>query len=135
MKDKPIPQKLKSLVRDAIKRHARNIGVSEYLVSINWMFEDKKKEIDDLTTLAEIHVNRRYLKATISIYPSVIDEWKKHGNDSIEQTIAHEISHIATQHMYHMATTIYKDDGEMCDAWETLTERISRMSFNMEKLK
>lgn len=131
MKKSPVPQKLKSLVRDAIKRHVWNMGVSLYQGDIIYMANDEvRTRGGDL--MAEMDVDRRYLKATLKIYPVAIKRWKEDGDDFIEHLVAHETAHIVTQHMMDMATSVYKDDGEMKDAWETLTEIIGRMSLNID---
>lgn len=125
-----VPDKLKALVLDSVKRHAWNIGVSHYVGDILWMEEDKKH--DDTYTHAEMDVDRRYLRATLKLFPIFIELWKTDGNQYVENTIAHEVAHCATAHLYHVATARYCDDGEMQDAWETLTETLSRVSVKLD---
>src|SRR5258707_814799 len=98
-KKKPIPKKLKKLVIDSVKRHAWNIGVSHYTGDILYMEKDKENCEGDIT-LAQCNVDRRYLRATIKIYPALVRRWKTDGDQYVEDTIAHEVAHIATQHMF-----------------------------------
>lgn len=132
-KSNPVPEKIKKLVREACKRHAWNLQVTEYQIDVHYMTEDK--EDDDGITQADMTTDRRYLKATLRIYPHLLETAKKKGISVIDDVVAHEISHIATSHLYELATSIYKDEGEMKDAWESLTERISRLSLALDKLK
>jgi hypothetical protein len=127
-----IPKKLKKLVINSVRRHAWNIGVSHYTGDILWMEEDKRNETGD-SIIAECIVDRRYLKATIRLYPRIIRDWKIDGDQYVENAIAHEVAHIATQHAYDIATATYKDEGETKDAWETLTEVVARLSIKLDK--
>jgi hypothetical protein len=126
-----VPKKLKALVIDACKRHAWNIGVSNYRADILYMEDDEK--YDDSCTLASCNVDRRYLHATIKIFPEAIRRWESEGNQMIEHMIAHEVAHIATQHFYDVATARYCDTGEMKDAWETVTEVRGRLSERLDQ--
>lgn len=128
-----VPKKLKRLVIDAAKRHAWNIGVSHFDGDVLWMAEDEKYEGNHKH--AEIDVDRRYLKATFKIFPVAIKFWKSDGDEYMEHTIAHEVAHIATQHLYELAIATYRDEGEMKDAWETLTEVIGKLSVNLDKYR
>lgn len=126
-----IPEKLKDLVKDAIKRHAWNIGVSHYTGDIHWMQEDVE---GDGIIAAEITVNRRYLKFTLKIYPDTVKKWHEQGDQYVEEVIAHEIAHLATHHFYDVATARYCDDGEMKDAWETCTQVIGQLSYRLNNM-
>lgn len=125
-----VPRKLKALVIDSVRRHAWNIGVSHYTADILWADEDKKKEEDFL--FAETEPDRRYLHATFTIYPFAIRRWKERGDSFIENLMAHEVAHLATAHLYHCATCRYVEEGEMDDAWESLTETIGRLSHKLD---
>lgn len=127
-----IPMKLKKLVVDSAQRHARNIGVSHYTMDILYLENDKKTRDGDFV-LASCSVDRRYLKATLSIYPHLIKHWRNDGDQEMENAIAHEVAHIATQHLFEVATATYRDEGEMKDAWETLTEVVARLSIKLDK--
>jgi hypothetical protein len=141
MPKNPVNPKLKKLVLDALKHHAWNLGVSEYQGNIFYMEEDEKRE-DGCLLHANITVDTRYLKATIRIFPCAIKEWetrekesKGEGDKFINGIIAHEVSHIITQPMFDLAVATYKNEGELKDAWESLTERISRLTIALDKLK
>jgi hypothetical protein len=86
---KKVPEKLKALVIDSVRRHAWNIGVSHYTGDILYMDEDKGGERDGYV-YADMTTDRRYLKATLKIYPKCIKEWEERGDDFIESIIAHE---------------------------------------------
>lgn len=45
------------------------------------------------------------------------------------------MSHILTQPMVNLITASYKTDSETDDAWESLTERISRLALQIAELK
>lgn len=128
-----VPKALKKLVLDAIKRHAWNIGVSHFVGDVLWMAEDKK--IDGHYVVAEDSVDRRYLRCTFKLYPEFIKHWRNDGDPYVESTIAHEVAHIATQHLFDVAIARYCDDGEMKDAWETLTEVIGKLSTRLDRAK
>lgn len=133
MKKQKIPQKLKKLVLEALRRHAWNIGVSHFRGDILWMQEDKKNEEGELIS-AEMRVDRRYLNATLKIYPIAIKDWQERGDEHMESVVAHEVAHIATEHLRQMAISTYKDSGELEDAWETLTEVVGRLSTQIDNL-
>ena len=129
-----VPEKLKKLVIDCVRRHAWNIGVSHYVGDILWMEEDKKSDDrGDSSIHGEMTTDRRYLKGTIKIYPAAIKAWEMDGNPTIEELISHEVAHLATQHLYDIATARYCDDGEMKDAWETLTTIVGRLSLKLDR--
>jgi len=96
-----------------------------------------KKDVEvpgDSSVLASMNVDMRYLNANLYIYPSMIRNWNQKimDDEDIKDAIAHEISHIATNHMYMLATSIYKDEGEMKDAWESLTTVIGRLVHEID---
>lgn len=128
-----VSKKLKKLVREYSQIHAWNMGVSNYLLDVFYMEEDKPKDDGYEPPFAEMTVDRRYLKATMKIYPICEREWKERGNKFLEEVVAHEMAHILTFHLYWLATVPYKDEGEMKDAWESLTESISRLSMGIKK--
>jgi hypothetical protein len=129
-KQKPISAAQKAKIRDAIKRHAWNIGVSHYVGDILYMTEDECD--DDFCKVASCAVDRRYLRATFKIYPAFFKSWKKEGDPFLERAIAHEVAHIATAHLYDCAIATFVEEGEMKDAWETLTEVVGRLSTKLD---
>ncbi len=129
---KPIPRKVKKYIHTLCQQHAWNMGVSHYTIDIVYMKEDKPDGEFDVH--AEMTVDRRYLHGTLTIYPAAFAKWKK-NDQSMNHVIAHEIAHLATDHLHRMATCVYKDEGEVKDAWEMLTESISQMSLTIKKLE
>jgi hypothetical protein len=132
---KHVHPKLKKLIKDSLKRHAWNLGCTEYMGDILYMSEPH----ENTATLATMTVSRRYLKATLRVFPLLIKEWEernKSGEDGdahVENTIAHEVAHIITQPLFDIAIATYRNEGEMSDAWESLTERIGRLSVALDK--
>lgn len=127
-----IPKALKDLVRDSIRRHAWNIGVSHFQGDIRYASSPKEKHECYAVTHADTNTDRRYLRATFTFYPAFVDVWRKDGNAYVEKVVAHEVAHLATQHFFDVATATYRDEGEMKDAWETCTEIIGRLSLKVD---
>lgn len=128
-----VPKRLKRLVIDSCKRHAWNIGVSHYAIDILWMAEDVK--VGDSTLHGEMQADRRYLKGTLKIYPNAIQAWRNDGDPAIERLVSHEIAHLATEHFKDVAYARFCDDGELKDAWETVTEVISQLSVKLNEYR
>lgn len=131
---KKVPQSFKKLVREYIQQHAWNMGVSNYQSDIHYMEKDKEDDCGDIT-LADCTVDRRYLRAVFKVYPELLKKWKKNGDSYLEECIAHEVAHILTAHLHWLSICSYKDEGEVKDAWESLTESIGRISLALAKLE
>lgn len=129
---KPIPHKLKVLVREAIKRHRRNCGGDDYHGEI--MYMDYEKE-GASKVAAEIKIDPRYLTSTLMIYPWFIKCWERDGDEFAEHAIAHEMAHFATERMKDLIYAPIKSEDEIKEAWESLTERIARFSLAVERKK
>lgn len=99
------------------------------------MTTDKVGSTGEGKVAAEIKVNRRYLTGLIYIYPRAIDLWKTDGDYFIESTIAHEMAHCLTEHLKDLVYATFKDEGEVKDVWEALTQRIARISLAIPKKK
>lgn len=136
---KGIDPKLKKFVTHCFRKYAWNIGVSNFKGDIHYMSEDEDKSLDRAVqrggALASMTTDRRYLGATLRIYPSLIREWEEGKKNFVAEVIAHEVGHLATQHLYECATSTYVEEGEMRDAWETLTEIIGRMAHKIAELE
>lgn len=131
-----IDKKLRSFVKECAKSAAWNIGVSHYVIDVFWQKDPKKNEDDDRsTTAAEVNVDRRYLTVSLRIYPEVEDLWRKGDKEKVRAIVHHEVAHIATQHLYEVGVATYRDEGEVKDAWETLTEMVGRMSLKVDDLE
>jgi hypothetical protein len=131
IKDQKVNRRFKKLVRESFQRHAWNMGVSHYVADIFYMCDDKLS--DGHHVHAEITVDRRYLKVILKIYPEAIVDWQENGDKTVDALVAHECAHLLTQHLYDVATACYRDEGEMKDAWETLTESVGRLSMQIKK--
>src|SRR5574343_1948970 len=101
------PKKLKQQVRDLFKKHAWNMGVSHYFLDILWSDEEEEEG-----AAATMRVERRYLRATMTIFPNVVKSWKKDGEKYLDHVIAHETAHILTIHMMELVKAPYKTDEE-----------------------
>jgi hypothetical protein len=132
---KPVDKKLKEFVKDCVKKSAYNIGVTHFTIDIHYMSEDKNDEERNETISAETSTQRRYLRAVIKIYPYVERQWKKGEIEDVRETIHHEVSHLATQHVMDLMVSCYKDEGETKDAWETLTQVVAKMSLKIDELE
>lgn len=138
LKSPAAPSKFRKLVLDAMRRHCWNIGVSHFKGDILYMDEDDSKLQSNGSTsyvMMSMNTDRRYLRATLKIFPEAIRRWKEDGDETVEKCIAHEVAHIATQHMMDLVVACYKDEGECKDAWESLTETIGRLSYEIHRLK
>jgi len=130
---KGIDPKFKSFVRERVQRYRKLLDTPNYFIAIHYM--DEEKELDDPRDIvrADINVHRRYLRARLHIYPNMQRLWEKGERDEITSVIAHEIAHLATQHMFDVAVACYKDEGETKDAWETCTEIIGRLIHRLDE--
>lgn len=127
---------LKKYVRSLIEGTLWNIGYSEYVVDIEYLASNKAaQDVPDMDIAAECSVNRRYLRATMSIYPMVQKYWKDGRKESVREIVVHELCHIATEHVKDLIWSIFKDPGECKDAWESLTTRVADMSVRMDNLR
>ena len=126
-----IPTKLRKMISSDVFRYLNILGMNHYQGKIFYMKKDVEDQYRDRdgSTLASALVDHRYLVVNINIYPILVSRWKNKLSDDndIHEVIAHEVSHIATNHMYQMATCTYKDEGETKDAWESLTTIIGRL--------
>lgn len=132
LKKKP-NHKLKSKVNKWIWDAQYHLGVRHYSIGVRWMDEDEEIE-EGRNTMAKIRVDRRYLTATIDIFPALIEK-ENVDKGIIKKSVYHEVSHIVTQHLYDVGTATYKDSGEMHDAWESCTESVSRLALLIDELR
>ena len=126
-----IPKQFKKAVKDLMRKHCWNMGVSNYLGDILYMESDRSDNTNS-DVHAEMTVDRRYLSATLKVYPIAIRKFKQDGMEYLDHLIAHEVAHIVTQHVMDLLVSCYKDEGETKDAWESLTETIGRMSSKIK---
>lgn len=130
----------RKMIHVACSDYRQLLGVSDYEIKIVYKDDDRKSttmrdENGDYDVLADCKTDRRYLVATINIYPVLWVKWQKKQTttEDVLRTIAHECAHIATEHLFTLAVSIYKDSGEMEDAHEMLTERFSRVVYQLER--
>lgn len=124
-----VPQKYKDFVKECARQAAWHIGVSHFELDIEYMADQKSEDCKHEVTQGEMKTDRRYLHGTLRLYPVVLKNWEKGEKDQVKKVVYHEIAHLATQHIFDIATSCYKDEGETKDAWESLTEVISRMAL------
>jgi len=132
-----IPRKFRKMVVDDVYRYLDILGFNQYKPQIFYMKKDDDKDyIGDGSfseKLASVIVDRRYLDLRVNIYPNFVERWKDKSFDDndVHEAIAHEVSHVATEHMYIMATTTYKDEGEVTDARENATQIVARLAHRI----
>lgn len=133
-----IPDKFRQLVSSGVSRYMNVLGMNHYRSKVFYRKNDKDDHRDHCCgegrVAAEATVDMRYLTVHVKIYPWLIEDWKKGIMDDtdITEIIAHEVAHTATNHMYRLATSIYKDEGETKDAWESLTTIIGRLVHEID---
>lgn len=135
----PIPKKLYEMVATDVTRYLDIIGMNHYRPKIVFMKKDDEENEQHCcgasTVAAAAIVGMRYLRVTIKVYPHLVNEWKKKtmSDEEVHEIIAHEVSHVATNHMYVLATSVYKDSGETKDSWEALTTIVGRLVHEVDK--
>lgn len=129
----PVPPRLKKIVQQEIRDVRRLMGREEYVIHTNYLDDDKNTEDTNTPIHAEMHVDRRYLTASLNVYPVVIRLWneKRMSDDELQETIAHEVAHIATEQMKDLIFSPFKNEGEAKDAWENLTTLVGRLLHSL----
>lgn len=129
------PKEFKKFVNKCVQIYSWHLKIQHYSINIFYEHKASNKDRDGSIIAASIDVDRRYLNASVKIFPRTLDEWKVGNRHRVEEIVAHELSHVSTQHLFDLATATYKDEGETKDAWESLTELISRLSCKIVKLE
>lgn len=127
MDKKKLDKKIRTWVKDA----QRYLSVTQYRIDYGFAKENKPSRHEDeglANTIAEITTDRRYLKATIAIYPYALTL----PENRLKAAIYHEVAHVLTDPLFYIATSVYKDEGETLDARESLTEICSRMAMALD---
>lgn len=134
-----IPDRFRKMVSSCVQSYIGVLGMNHYRAKIFYRKHDKDQEEHNCScgegrVAAEATVDMRYLTVHVKVYPWVIEDWKRGYMDDkdITDIIAHEVAHTATNHLYRLATSIYKDEGEMKDAWESLTTIIGRLVHEVD---
>jgi hypothetical protein len=99
---------------------------------INFRFAKKDKELEDGggLTVADIHVDTRYLSAYITVFPCLKKIYNNSDYDEIRSVICHEMAHIRTQKLYDCAVNRNISERELKNSWETLTEEYGRLIYD-----
>ena len=140
-KKEKVPEKIKKAIRDKIYKYQKLLNALDYRGDIRYIKKDEGDKDEDGNVighvLAKAIVDHRYLIADFEIFPRFVKKIKEKqiSPESIDEIIAHEVAHIATQKLYYMATSIYKDEGETKDAWESLTTVIGRLLVDLGEKK
>jgi hypothetical protein len=140
MKSKAAPTRnQKKFIKDWITYYEKELEVTEFHGDILYQSNDEKRSIEggEVVTRATTTVDHRYLRADYRIFPALLELFKdkKHGEDEVRSILAHEVSHLATHRLHHLAICVFKDEGETTDAWEALTEKIGRLLVTIGNLK
>lgn len=129
-----VKKEYKKFIKEWIDYYEKELCIYDFNGDINYMSDDEKEE--GRITNAKVWVDHRYLTANYYIYPNLLNKFKeKDGKEDIKRILAHEVAHLATHKLYHMAISIYKDEGETIDAWENTTERVGRLLYKIGYLK
>lgn len=97
---------------------------------IQYRFSSKRKIRDRAEVYAEIAVDSSYLNAHMTIRPPVIELYKKDQKDKIKKILCHEIAHIRTEKLIHLASSRFVSEIEVRQENEKLTEILGRLMFN-----
>lgn len=127
-----VPEKIKKFVIEHLQNYCWHIGFSHYRSNILYMEKDEKHK-DGAILFATADVDKRYLRAVFKIFPPFIEKYDEGELELCKEILAHECAHIATQHMCDLVYAVSKDEGEIKDAWESLTEVVGRMAYNLNK--
>ena len=139
-----IPDKLRTLIINDAERFLSFLGFNNYRVRIFYKSKPIEHESSDLTNedmvfmvTASSHVDTRYLRLDISIYPFLVEQWnnRKLDTEEIHTIIAHEVSHLATHSLYKLAISVFKNEEELTDSWESLTSLIGRLLNKIDRLQ
>ena len=134
---KGAPVKFKQLVDLAIRDAAWELSVEHYSISFDFPAKNDRRDSSGYgRSAASTSVGRRYLRARVSIYPWFVEAWKnkEYTDQYVREVIFHEVAHVVTQHLYELAIATYRDEGEMVDAWESLTTSVGRLAHRLAKL-
>lgn len=135
----PAPHKLRKMIAADILRYLDILGMNHYRTKIFYMKFDTEDNTcpGNSTVAAAATADMRYLNVHIKIYPWLVNQWKKKllNDEDIHEIIAHEISHVATTHMYRLVVSVFKDEGEVKDAFESLTTIIGRLVNEIDRYR
>lgn len=127
-----VSKELRAFVLKALDKYCAILHVEHYEGTVEYMTEDDLNTNNAGMTMT---VRRRYLDFTLKVYPPAIRMWLRGEKEDVEHMVGHEASHILTEHMKDLAIACYKDEGETLDAFESLTESISRLAIRIGKLE
>lgn len=80
-------------------------------------------------TNATAAADHRYEKVHIVWMPGVLREIKRKNEIEVRDIVFHEMAHCVTKEIMHIASCRYLNDGEIPDAIERLTQRITRIAL------
>ena len=132
-----VPDELQKLIHFSVERYLNILGMNNYKPRI--MFEkdgcnaNNDPSADIVAAIA--NVDNRYLTITIKVFSYVVDLWKKGDmdDDDIKDIIAHEVAHVATNNLYDKAVSLYRNEEDVKDAWESLTTTVGRLVNEIDK--
>lgn len=124
--------KLRKWVAATVRTYKKRLGVEHYTGFITYESQDEKNTSrgEGFVLNAKIDIDRRYLRFTLYLYPEGMKLFKS-DLEEFEALIAHELSHIVTQHLFDVGIATYRDEGEMLDAWESCTEMVARIAMKI----
>ena len=132
-KSDAVAKKLRGMIWDDVIRYKNVLGMNHYRANLSYAINDIDEKEGDVAATA--NVDKRYLSVNIRIYPILVKNWleKKMDDEDVHEIIAHEMSHLATNDLYSLASSVYKTEEETKDAWESLTTVVGRLVHEVDK--
>ncbi len=131
-----VKPKIKKVVNGFVTDARNALCLDEWNIDILYHKDEKPSDRKDdqgnnVNTAGEMSVDRRYLMATLKLYPMGYNQQP----EQLREIIFHEMSHIWTQHLLDLVYSTFKDEGESKDAWESLTSRIASLALGFDNRK
>ena len=115
---------------DETMKWAKEAHLTDWIITVRfWLksFEEEMKVWDlNWVALAATSPDPTYKKATITYYPSILEEyhWNRHPSYTVN-CIKHEVCHLLTAKIWEIAKDRYSSEKDIDNEIETLTQTIS----------
>ena len=128
------PKQFQKYILEICEKLRWEFFVNEYQLTIAY---SESRTLDGEEVAATINTDLRYLTCKITIYPNLLDCWKKQDLKTINECLVHEFAHIITDPLYELAVkAVSKREEEFLDeVRERQTQRITNILFpHLKKL-
>lgn len=119
-------------VAKIIQKWRPRLFLGEWYIDVQYPLTDMPCDIQGSSVLASNHVDTRYLKSEISVYPAFF----KHSKDKQEETIVHELAHCLTQEVWDLVNVarsgVAIPERFVLDVVERLTTRVANVAYSHE---